>query len=419
MNTTLKEYLADLRGMYSHGYFYMYINGDFNPRLRNMSVRDLGTFFHEYVHFIQNISTLWGIKTGIMTNNLMCDMFTATQNASEIHIPYTDFTPDPRIQLELEFYKITRGANGADRYKNWEIDVTQPIGISIKEDESQPWPIPLRQVWLNVTFQDGRTEQIQLGSTIIVESMAALCQSYIDPDAVHPDVPYNVVQILANQQYPNIAGDKKKLICLCYIALFSMNPGWQFMDMIRYAEHNTEKSGIELFDEFVNETILRVQGRRMNVIDFFDYIIDGYKQSIKGLIGVDTDYLNVILDNVRLSRNQAPLISVLNDENPIGIEHIEALINYLSVPFVYTSGGRYFYPATTTSPRGSGDIAMMVSTHRIYSFLIQRSNGVCPLVMFCDHNHNGCYTEPWTETNCTIEPALKKIGVYGKPIILD
>jgi len=270
-----------------------------------------------------------------------------------------------------------------------------------------------------VTFQDGRTEQIQLGSTIIVESMAALCQSYIDPDAVHPDVPYNVVQILANQRFPNIAGDKKKLICLCYIALFSMNPGWQFMDMIRYAEHNTEKSGIELFDEFVNETILRVQGRRMNVIDFFDYIIDGYKQSIKGLIGVDIDYLNAILENVRLSRNQAPLISVLNDENPIGIEHIEALINYLSVPFVYTSGGRYFYPATTASPEGSGDIAMMVSTHRIYSFLIQRYNGACPLVMFCAHDHDGCYTEPWNETNCTMEPALQKIGVYGKPIIFD
>ena len=88
MNTTLKEYLSDLRGMYSHGYFYMYINGDFDSQLRKLSVRDLGTFFHEYVHFIQNISTLWGIKTGIMTNNLMCDLFTATQNASEIHIPF-------------------------------------------------------------------------------------------------------------------------------------------------------------------------------------------------------------------------------------------------------------------------------------------------------------------------------------------
>lgn len=44
MNTTLKEYLSDLRGMYSHGYFYMYINGDFDSQLRKLSVRDLGTF---------------------------------------------------------------------------------------------------------------------------------------------------------------------------------------------------------------------------------------------------------------------------------------------------------------------------------------------------------------------------------------
>lgn len=418
MNTTLKEYLSDLRGMYSHGYFYMYINGDFDSQLRKLSVRDLGTFFHEYVHFIQNISTLWGIKTGIMTNNLMCDLFTATQNASEIHIPFQEFIPDPRIQLELDFYKRTRGADGTT-YKNWVIDVTQPISISVKEDRSQAWPIPLKQVWLDVTFQAGRTEQIQLGSTIVLESMAALCQSYIDPSAEHPDVPYNVVQILANQHFPKIAGDKKKLICLCYLALFSMNPGWQFIDLLYYAENNREKSGIELFDEFVNETMLKVQGQRVNVIEFFDYIIDGYKKSIKGLIGIEIDYLNHILDNVRLSRNQAPLISVLNDANPIGVEHIEALITYLSVPFVYTSSGRYFYPAASASPNGSGDIALMVGSHRIYCFLLQKSTGVCPFVMFCAHDHDGCYTEPWLEKNCTIEPALQKIGVYGKPIIFD
>lgn len=384
-----------------------------------MSVRDLGTFFHEYVHFLQNISTLWGIKLGITLNNLMCDLFTAVSKAQEIQIPFINYPIDPRTKLELDYYKEVRGCAGKGVTKNWMIDDSQKISISVTQDNTQKWPIPLNKVFLDVKFQDGRTERIQCGSTIVVESMAALCQSYIDPSAIHNDVPYNVVQVVANQHFPKIAQDKKKLICLCYIALFSMNPAWQLFDMMRYAENNIEKSGIDLFDEFVNLTNLKVHGKSISVIDFFDSIIDGYKKSIRGLIGTDIDYLNEILERVRLSENQAPLISVLNDEKPITDEHIEALINYLSIPFIQTANS-YFYPGSTHSPEGSGDVAIMVGTYKIFEFLENINPSmkkVCPFVNLCAHDHEFCFDTPWREKGCTIEPALKKLGIYGKPII--
>ena len=201
MDATLKEYLFDIRGFYNPGYFYIYINGNFSPNLRKMSVRDLGTFFHEYVHFLQNISTLWGIKLGITHNNLMCDLFTAVSKTQEIQIPFTNYPIDSRTKLELDYYKEVCGCAGKDINKNWMIDTTQKISISVTQDNTQNWPIPLNKVFLVVKFQDGRT----------------------DPSATHNDVPYNVVQVVANQHFQKIAQDKKKLICLCYIALFSMN----------------------------------------------------------------------------------------------------------------------------------------------------------------------------------------------------
>ncbi len=420
MDAQLEDYLSSLRGAYGQGYFYIYLSGRYEWDLSKLSKTDLGTFFHEYVHFLQNISTLWGIKVGIMRNNVLCSLFNATNAAKIIHIPF-DFQLDLYTKLEVEYQNQAQGCTGRDSSKIWMIDASKEIHVFVDDNPSQKWPIPLRKVFLNVTFQDGRTEKIQLGSTIVVESMAALCQSLIDPEAQHEDVPYNLVQILANQKFPHIASDTKKLISLCYLSLFSLDPGWSLLDQMVYAEHS-DLSGYELFNKFINETNLRVNGRREGVVEFFDSIIDGYKQSIKGLIGVDVDYLSVLLDRVRLSRNQAPLISILSDSKPIGVEHIQALVNYLSIPFIYSADQRFFYPASTQSPQGSGDVALMVCAFKLFDFLVHPKRGcetICPFVAMCSADHDNCYSAPWMETNCTMEPAMKKIGVYGKPVVID
>ncbi len=421
MDIATREYLSDIRGFYTHGYFYIYLNGTFSLQLDNMSIPDLGTFFHEYVHFIQNISTLWGIKRGMTYNNFMCDLFNAAKHAKEIHIPFVGFAIDPKTKKELDFDRKTRGCAGEDSNKNWRIDTTQKIGISVRQDSSQNWPILLRLVYLDVKFQDGRTEQIVLGSTIVAESMAALCQSYIDPSSIrgHKDIPYNAVQILANQYFPELAKDTKKLICLCYIALFSMNPGWQLLDMMRYAEQHKEKSGIELFNEFINTTSLMVHGNSISVVEFFDSIIDGYKESIKGLLGEEVDYLKELFDRVRLSGNNAPLISILDDDEPIGRQHIKALIDYMSIPFVHTNDN-FFYPTSANSPQGARDIAKLSYFYKIYEFLLHihpERKKKCPFMELCAHDHVMCSDAPWKETNCAMEYVLKEMELYGKPII--
>lgn len=419
---SLKEYLLNIRGSYTNGYFEIYLEGDFNLNLSLLTSTDLGTFFHEYIHFLQNITTLWGIKIGIMRNNILCSFLNSIKKDEEIHIPYK-FECDPITKQELDYYKLTRGSDGNDKLKSRIINTADILSIYIDPDNSQKWPVPLNKVYVKLHFSDGREDHIQLGANIVVESMAALCQSFIDPDAQHNDVPYNFVQILANKYFPKIAIDKKKLICLCYISMFSMNPGWELINMMKYAEVNIDKSGIELFDEFINDTKLIVNGKKVSVIEFFDQIIDGYKRSIKGLIGEELDYLDVVLNNVRLSNNKAPIINILNDPEPIGISHINALIQHLSIPYILIpSKDKYFYPGTINSNKGSSDIAFMVGFSRIFDFFTnpkESFKNICPFVNMCEHDHDYCYNAPWKETNCTIVPLLKRIGVYGKPIIYD
>ena len=50
-----------LRGFYRTGCFHIYLAGSFDQDLNQMSQQDLGIFLHEYVHYLQNISTPYGI----------------------------------------------------------------------------------------------------------------------------------------------------------------------------------------------------------------------------------------------------------------------------------------------------------------------------------------------------------------------
>lgn len=424
MDVLLNEYLSRTRGSYSHGYFYIFLTGDFDTNLSHLSIHDQGLFFHEYVHFLQNITTLWGIKTGMIYNDILCDLFTATRNASEIHVPF-DLQLEPKTQQDLDFLNQAKGSVGNEPshpYKKWMIDTDKPISERVEIDNNSNYPCTLRKVFLDVTFQDGRNETIQLGSTIVVESMAALCQIYIDPDAEHDDVPYNVVQILANQKYPHIAGDKKKLICLCYIALFSLDPGWCLLDMMRYAECRSEKSAVEIFDYFVAERKAFVHGSPVDIPSFFDFMIDGYIKSIEGLISIKTDYLKNILNGVRLSDKNAPLISILEDTGPIRIEQVQQLVDYLAIPFVYAKDGYTFVPTTENSPQGSSDVAILVSFFKMFEFLMNPRYGletICPFVSMCPGNRDHCYSDPWNEVGCFAEIVMKKIGLFGKQVIIN
>ena len=74
----------------------------------------------------------------------------------------------------------------------------------------------MHEVRMLVPIARGGYERVVLGAGIINECMAAMYQSLIDPDATHPDIPYNVIQILCNQHFKQISDDKIKLICKIY-----------------------------------------------------------------------------------------------------------------------------------------------------------------------------------------------------------
>ena len=77
-----------LRGYYRTGCFHIHLVGSFNQDLTLMSQEDLGTFLHEYVHFLQNISTPYGIFEAASLNEAAVEAFIDIQQKNDIVLPY-------------------------------------------------------------------------------------------------------------------------------------------------------------------------------------------------------------------------------------------------------------------------------------------------------------------------------------------
>lgn len=66
LGITGAELSHELRGFYSTAFFHIYTQGDFKMDLGQISQKDRGTFIHEYVHYWQNIGTLYGLADSIL-----------------------------------------------------------------------------------------------------------------------------------------------------------------------------------------------------------------------------------------------------------------------------------------------------------------------------------------------------------------
>lgn len=108
-------YEGDVRGAYKTGCFEIALNCEFNMNLELMKTADLGTFLHEYVHFLQNISTPWGIHAGIVRNNDLCEMVHSMEPLEEIHLPYK-FEPSQEQKLRRSWLQCSIGT-GHSRVK--------------------------------------------------------------------------------------------------------------------------------------------------------------------------------------------------------------------------------------------------------------------------------------------------------------
>lgn len=409
-----ESYESDIRGAYKTAAFDIYLSGRFNYDLSVLNKEDLGTFVHEYTHFLQNVSTPWGIQAGIVRNNDIAEMVHSYDHVQEIHFPY-HFVLSKEQLVNRKWLQCSVGTGQS----SLRIDQSQPTNFYFTDVPDMP--IRMHNVHFRFYSTDGQEQNIVIGATIIKESMALMIQSFVDPDLHdHPDIPYNVIEILCRNHFPNIANDKKKIIQLCYISLFSLDPGYALMCELKNANLYPKSSGYAIYRDFMSGDFEIRNGSLVPKIQYFGRIIDSYRQSIRGILPCGLHYIGHVLNEVERGMAMPPLMGIVEYITEDSRRVIQEIVNWLGIPYIHTSDGTQYYMKNLDDEHFFQDVILMSGNASIYDYICQTiPNATCPFSYMCDDGEYICDVRPWDKEYCIFTTCLDGMHLKGKRIIND
>jgi len=405
-----------LRGFYRTGCFHIYLAGSFDQDLNQMSQQDLGIFLHEYVHYLQNISTPYGIFEAVALNEAAVETFIDIAPKEEIELPY-DAPQSDKLKMRLDWLKDTNGQPIKTQDNLLQVDENKDFLMGVLNHTIHGRNCPL--IALEFHDKQGIVHRRIIGALDIKEAMAAAYQSLIDPNADHPDIPYNLLRMYCKQAFPSVGTDVKKFICLCYLSLFSLDPAYQFVNLCYQAEEKKDQSGFKFFDEYMNNRHVITGDKSMKPWEHYNELLVQYRESIQGLLRCETPYIDTIFVRLRMTDGNVPLLNVLNTNEAFTSENVKALVNVLGIPYLHAQGRGWFFPSLDGV--GASDVVKLVGMTWLYQFLITKDSGkmrICPLVSMCGQFGDYCYDQPWLERGCSFEIIGDEIGLKNKTITI-
>lgn len=222
--------LDELKGCYLPTFLDLYINTSKELDLNKFSKDEIGTFCHEWIHFIQDITT----GSGCNNSYVFFEHFLAC--AKKIKDDGIAFTPPVNVGNAFNVgtnEELNRLAWGKDPLREFtrinDVNVVYAKdvpGLNIRYKETENFPIA-------ITTTD--TGDFQIGMKVLMESMAHLCQDILCPGTAsnHPIYPYHVAELICETICHGILDNPLNLIALCDVSLMSSAPGAYFVSFLK------------------------------------------------------------------------------------------------------------------------------------------------------------------------------------------
>lgn len=248
-------------------------------------------FFHEYIHFIQDVTTIYGLM------NLHTITYYIQDVASRVG---KDPNPEFKVPQKLEYRP---GDYGVDNFELRPVYMGSPINpkhkkISIINYQKTRYSKGkfLTNI-IEVKYKDlstGETNTFKLGGNQVCESMAYLCESYIYKPVFEKngcsldadDYPYNVCKLLVEKIYPEFAQCDILLVAACDISLMTYHPGLSFVRLMEHLKETDFLSGnfskiVDMIQALYTDGLAFLKGSHVDFITIQNIVKDSVKKNFK------------------------------------------------------------------------------------------------------------------------------------------
>lgn len=163
-----------------------------------MDEKDFAIFTHEYIHFLQAITTIYGLNQIHITVEYFRDannVIYRQPNPGTFSVPIEpDISRENNVYYNWRIFELTQG----DHIDYHPATLTKAPEI-IEEQINSKCPVQsIHSVILHFKGSSGQDEMYSFGAVCIMESMAYMLEKYLSPTgfAQSPNLPYNSAMLV-------------------------------------------------------------------------------------------------------------------------------------------------------------------------------------------------------------------------------
>ncbi len=414
------------RGEYMPAFFEMYLKIDGEIDLNKLSEKDFSLFFHEYIHFLQDITTTYGLTTcyayGEYVQSVVNDIYAKGQQI--IEVPYIYDDNKDNIRLSEQIQNLTLGE--WDSY----IKTLEDVKVSFDECELEFGKEQNLASITTVCIQANENDIISFGASAIKESIAYIMERYCCKEYERSDdFPYSSAEKVASAIFPDFGQRTLNVLALADCSLMFSNPGHVFVKMLyqfRKKQYNPVKAQ-DIYSQLKNAKV----NTGIKIFDYFEDVANEARKKLKSYYMVPEhpelheayhEWVDTIIDTALKIRKQTPsyLLDIIAD-SPVSTSGLfTEIVNDLGTPMMKNKQKDYY----TIKPKGKlgWGVEVMKSVHQIYKIL-HDGNLQCSLYPWClrsfqEHpeeklnpTEDKCLHTPWVRAS---EEELCPLGLLWK-----
>lgn len=403
--------LKTLLGSYIPTFFEMHVaTRDDDMTINKMSDGDATVLFHEYIHFLQDITTFYGLNNLYVQSEYFHSVVNRVKGNLQFQVPYMIRDNKDNVLLNQKICRLTNGDSEESSFylvhsvDEWSDDLADDF-------ISNP---PISEIKNIVLNQNDNMRSF--GAIAIMESMAYILERLCSPNAYvsSPDYPYRAAELVAIYYDAKFGNDLLRVLALCDMSLQNSNPGLCFVNIMKLVGEgkllfDTPES---IYDYFYNRRVRSVYGRVTSWQDSYNKLLNQVDTCLQDYIkGIDSlksyhEWINHLVDFSRDWRNNDRyfLLKMARKNDLKKNDCWGYTVARIGSPLMVNANNHYFKLPYDGMQEGES-VEMYAALKEIYKLFLE-GNKPCGLLTWCNDSLEStpnelCNTAPWKKVGET------------------
>lgn len=442
MGTEMLERYNTTLGLYEPAIFHLHTVG--KGRLNNIeswSLLQKSTFLHEYIHFLQDITTIQGLNNMFITSDYIyyVTQQIKEQGRAEVHVPISPQTIDHNVGQNWFAHACTMGTESSVEKA---ISFTKAQIATLTDNDSGK-TIPVNGIIVRCVDKSTQYKNVLFGTIQMMEGMAYLIEEEVYPNTDYPPPynPYIIARDIAEMIIPGLSTKPKVMIALFMFALQRSNPGCDFVDYLKAKAINgftAETLTPEIIYGDLQRTSMALPNGVLNYEESHRAFAEAVQEVMSKYLGDVGKWHNInnwfqtIIQKGSLLKLQSPfLFQELAEGGDITNNIIfQMMLRDFGTPIVTNDTHDFNFIRPDSVLISMRELINVYAMTQIYQVFLSNGTYRCPLTEYCQREHCGirgqivdklCLANPWkhatVNNHCYFKTWWKSMGLENIDIV--